>query len=130
MTPQQVLNTFGIYIDYKLLTKVSELSAYEIVNFFYMYCKEYPDNLNTVTQACVITDILKEDFNNLEKIQQVFKLIDCSKIDLNICIGLLRGNYIICRHILEDYVRIRDYFYAITPNPKKHFFGLMEVEHE
>ena len=30
----------------------------------------------------------------------------------------------------KDYIRIRDYFYAITPDPKKYFFGLMEVEHE
>lgn len=69
MTPAQVLNTFGIYIDYKLLTKVSELSVYEI------------DDRDEENECVTITDLSTNESITITSLAELKMLFISKNLD-------------------------------------------------
>lgn len=82
-------------------------SVDNILNTIYENVKNYPNNmeLNVGVIFLVITAV------SISTIQKIFKLIDCSKINSDVAVGLLRASYIYKEnYILEDFNRVLNYF--------------------
>lgn len=113
-------NLFKIHS--RFLQELTTLTVYEQLNYLYKYSQLNNGHLNGAVIATTLTHFL-----NNENLILMFKLIDCSKIDINIVSGLLRGAYVSRKLILDDYHRIINYYIPITDNYKKLFYGLLEV---
>lgn len=106
---------FGL--DLSVFNKLNELSAYEIVNYIYMVADN--PKLNVVAPCCIINET-----TDLVKLKQIFSLIDCTKINSSVAVGLLRSVYVLKHIVNHDFNRILTYFLEPTEESKNLFIGL------
>lgn len=109
-------------INSNFLNNLTDLTIYEQVHYLYKYSDLNEQHLTGAAISTFLTCYLKQ-----EDLILLFKLIDCSRIDINIVSGLLRGAYPYNHLILNDYRRIRDFYIPLTKNYKKIFYGLLDI---
>lgn len=110
--------------DTDMVEKLSELSTYEILNFIYQNVRDYPNSMEVnvgVISWVINLNMWKQDFN---QVREIFRLIDCNKINSDVAVGLLRSAYVFKHFVKDDFNKVLNYFHDGSEKTERLFHGL------